>query len=98
MSMVMVTQLVMSLNFIYTPSVLEYLQRRGELHEHAIYPIPDSVFRWNSDAIVVPSAVAQMCRDEKEEEVVEHATVGEQYVEGCGPLGREHQSHRIPTP
>ncbi len=56
-------------NFIYTPSFLEYLQRQRELHEHAIYPIPDTVFRWSSDAIVVPSAVARVCRDEKEETV-----------------------------
>ena len=50
--------LVIGSNFIYTPSFLEYLQRRGEMHEHAIYPIPDTVFRWNSDVGVVSSAVA----------------------------------------
>ena len=50
--------LVIGSNFIYTPSFLEYLQRRAEMHEHAIYPIPDTVFRWNSDVGVVSSAVA----------------------------------------
>jgi hypothetical protein len=84
--------LVIGPNFIYTPSFLEYLHRRGEWHEHAIYPIPDTVFRWNSDAIVVPSAVARVCRDEKEEKeapVVDQATVGEQCVDDFGSLGRE---------
>ena len=79
---------------LYTPSFLEYLHRRGELHEHAIYPIPDTVFRWNSgdSGGSGPSAVARVCRDEKEEKrapAVDHATVEDPCVGDFGPLGRE---------
>ena len=50
------------------------------------------MFRWNSDGGVAPSAVARVCRDDKEhkqETSASHATVEGQCVGDFGPLGRE---------